>query len=393
MAFAAAALDVNWAQKARPYGYQVMWCAIPFWGVVQVMEAAAARTRWIGNSLVAPGGERVLAWQADVGWRACILGGAGAMLTQHTAGFFLLGENLAATAVARGFGTQGRRWFANWIIAQLGDAAVWAFWLPGFIAQMGRVIYSAAHPDASMIPFQIDAAAHFGDVCAVFGGFAIWKGRLLAVTTVLVLVLPGLWELRRDMRWLTQAAMTAFIPLTITTFGFFAVNKLLGYILATFIWIEIPVAILLAVGLNALPGRWLRIGITTMFVLTDGWALHNYYSWSHVPVDQVAAVLAAESRPGDAIVSTKNGATLFALRYFLDQVGGTKLSGFVQTPDRRGPLLPLAAAAPFARVWTVGVLGEMPSVDFAAAPLAWSKGFDRSIGGLQLERYDKRKHE
>ena len=78
---------VNWSQKARPYSLQLMFCALAFWGMISVVR------RTIGADAAAdtPASRRESAPDAKPawsGWGVYAIGAAGAMLTQHTAGFF-----------------------------------------------------------------------------------------------------------------------------------------------------------------------------------------------------------------------------------------------------------------------------------------------------------------
>jgi len=131
--------NVAWAQHARPYSLQTMFVAIALWGFVRIVTSELAGARLIGTGTAAAIRDRHASGPScDLAWLAYAVASGLAMLTQHPAGFFVLGCNVVMAV--RIFRNVRANWLLliNWIIAQLVISAIWLSWLPAFLGQISE---------------------------------------------------------------------------------------------------------------------------------------------------------------------------------------------------------------------------------------------------------------
>lgn len=385
--------NVDWAQKARPYAYQTLLIAIAFWGFVRVLLAPEARQRLVGSGLLAfarSGSPSALA--IDVGWIAYSLGGALAMLTQHPAGFFVLGCNSAMAVIISRDGRAHRTLLVNWVMAQLIMAAIWLCWFPEFLGQIGHHLTAAqisrAHPN-----FLIDAHQLTTILRGLFSIPTLYRGQFLVV--ILYAGLAGFAMLRlaaaRPKSLLAFAPL--FIPLAVCLLGFWLVHPVFGYVIYTFNWILVPYAILIAVGLAAVEPAPVRFAILGLTLLANLWGLANYYAISNVPLDRVAEVIHAELKQGDAIILSRTQAARWGLAYYLgpDAAELTGLGASAAGVDDAALIRTDEEALTAPRDWVVLPDSETSAVDLDRLQERMALSFTQRIGPVTIYRYDQRR--
>lgn len=382
--FVLSPLLVNWSQKARPYGLQTMFCALAVWGVARVTSSEAARTRWIGTSTFTAERKNSGDLNPDIGWAAYAVGAACALLTQHTAGFFILALNIAATLWMVIGGTAWRRWYINWIAAQLVMVLIWALWLPGFIEQVARL----THIDAGNSPqFFISPTQFWKDTLDVFSTYSLWRAQPVAAALYLAVALYGVRSLPWRTPWPVFLACAIVLPYLICAGGFFLVHPVFGYILATFVWIEIPLIIFIGASIASLRHPLVRMTVLLGFAAFNIWGLYNYYQTSHPAADQVAAELRARAQPGDAIVLSRYADAVSALGYYL-RSDPVELAGLDLSRDREGLIRSSDDLKPYKRVWVVVPAEAQPAIDPSQANLGFHLISEQAIGGYWLRCYE-----
>lgn len=383
--------NVGWAQKARPYAYQTLWIAVAYWGFVRVAFAPEARQRYIGSGLAALARTGKPARAAtDAGWIAYSLGGAFGMLTQHPAGFFVLGCNCAMAVIILRDRRAQRVLLVNWVVAQLVLMAILLTWLPQFLGQIGHHLTAAQiarmHPN-----FLIDGHQLAAILRGLFSIPTLYRGQFLAVILYAFLAGFSIWRLAMTQPESLLAFAPIFVPLAVCLMGYRIVHPVFGYVIYTFDWMLVPYAILIACGLAAMePPRW-RIAVLGMVLLLNVWGLANDYSISTVPLDRVAAVIDAGLEPGDAVILSRTQATRWGLAYYLGpdaarlmglgvSAAGIDDAALIRTPEE-------ALASP--RVWVVLPEAENSAVDLGLLQERMALSFTQRVGPVAIYRFDR----
>ncbi len=117
--FAIAPMDVDLAQKARPYPFQIVVCAITFWGLIQVLADTLEAGRRPRGDVIGSAGSRRGTLHAALGWSAYVVGSAATVLVQPTGGFFLLVLNVGMIIAVAASDLLRRRWIMRWLAAQI----------------------------------------------------------------------------------------------------------------------------------------------------------------------------------------------------------------------------------------------------------------------------------
>jgi mannosyltransferase len=362
------------AQRARPYALQTLFVAVGFWGFVRI---------WLGPP-------RPLA-----GWLAYVLGGGLAVLAQYPAVFFLLGCNLGMAA-RLGLAWRRGRWAAErrlawgWVAAQGALWLVWLPWLPDGVAQV------MAH----LLPSEIAARhANFltnpeGLKQTLIGLLAVpflWRAQLPFAVLCGLIALAGIVALGRAGGRGIAVLATAVAPLLVCLLAWALLHPVFGYIIYTFLWLHMPYAILLAVGLLAVRPRWLGAAALALLLLGDAWGLANQRATRTEPLDQAAALIAADQRPGDGLVLSGAAATRWALAYYLGPPYAGHIDGLdiSDVPPAGWPITTAAAARAHPRVWVVAPDAEPPAVDPASLAPAMTRALHQRFGDVTVDRYDR----
>lgn len=242
-----------------------------------------------------------------------------------------------------------------WLGGLLAVAVLWLPWLPGFVAQTGRVDGEFWIPP----PTSRDVLAHLRDQLSAYapGGLAV---PLVAGAAVLV----GLaaWHLRHRPELLGLLALLVVGPL---------VAELLVslrrpiFSSRTLIWTSLPLTVLVGIGLLQLRLRPLVAAATAALLAVNAVSLVTYYraegleNWR-----SAAAYVADRARPGDVALFSA-GWTELPFAYYYRSTGGEPidLHGLPVDAFDRGVLEPKMAPTDVprldqlvegrARVWLV----------------------------------------
>jgi uncharacterized membrane protein len=386
--FAVAPQGVMWAHKARPYAFQAMLVAMAFWGFARIVMAEQARSVPIGGGILAAlRTRRLSALGADDGWLAYIAGAGLAMMTQHPAGFFVLGCNVAMVATMLRDPSANRRLLLNWVLAQLLVSAIWLTWLPEFMHQFSTHLtpdqINRKHSLFLMTPGDLGAT-----LIGVFGVGHLWRAQGVAFLVYAVAAIAAIIALLRRPGPGLAVLWAVATPVVVCVAGFWFVHPIFGYGLATFLWLLVPYCVLVARGIDAMPSpllRWPLLGLLLVFNL---WGVRNLYEETPPLINEVAAIIARESAPGDGIIFSQEAATRFAVAYYLlGQRDG--MPGLDRTRDGDGLIRTPAQAAAQRRNWVVVPQDELPVLDLAALPERWRPGPRQQIGSLLVMRFDR----
>jgi mannosyltransferase len=235
-------------------------------------------------------------------------------------------------------GVDLRLWSAGLVAA----AVLWLPWLPGFLAQSGRVdadfwipapsaqgvldhvrdLVSAWAPAGTQIPLLVGAVAMVG-----LAGWSLRHRPALFWLLVLLVVGPAVGEL------LVSARRPIFYAQTL-------------------VWTSVPLTLLLGVGLRQLRPRALAAGATALLLVANLASLVAYY---RAPGSEdwrgAAALLAAQAEPGDVVLFDA-GWTEIAFNYYYRSTGGPPIEthGLPVDPFDRGVLEPKVAASDLPRL-------------------------------------------
>ncbi len=379
---------IDWSQKARPYSVQTMFVALAFWGLTRVVLSEFAATRWIGAGV--RDWLRTGRWKelhADLGWAAFAVGSAAAVLTQHPGALFVLSAN--AIAFYRWVVDRNNRprWLLNWLIAQAVILALWLLWLPGFVGQMSAILYSAQHGGEGRGggPFFPSANQVVESILGHFGVTSLWKARYVAWALYGCVFLLGIWQLRRYRLSAVLVLVPAFVPIAIAVLGFNLVHPIFGHLVNIMRWLQITYIMIIAVAIaSSGPLRRLRHVLGILIVAVNLWALRNYYSVVHPPIDEIAQFIAAQADPGDGIIFPLNEMLRFNVGYYL-RSSGKDIYGLDLTRDGEHLIRTLAQADANHRNWVLKPEGQSKMVDLSTRGPAT---FERKFGSVTLLRFD-----
>lgn len=375
---------VDFAQKGRPYAAQAMFVALAFWGMAKVHTDEAAMTRWMGSSLrrASPRGHGL---GADLGWTAYILGAAGAMLSQHPGGFFVLSANVVALARIAVEGRAAHRWMINWIVAQIIMLMIWALWLPGFISQMSELI--GANGIAPRRTYPITAGAMLGEILTLYSVGSVWTARFGAWSLYLGGLAFGLLALWRNRFAGIVVLIPAVLPILIGVLGFYAIGSIVGYAITTMHWIAVPYVVIIAAGIGSLRGIHLRIAAAACFVVANAWGLRNYYETPNPPTDALVRVIAEQARPGDGIIFSEQTVPRFVVGYYLGgKIDG--LRGLDLSRDGAALIRSLDDARKNPRNWIILAGDQRSAVDVDRLSGSRQPDFRQDFGAYTLLRVD-----
>lgn len=360
---------VNWGQIARPYGVQTLLVAVAFWGFAGI---------WSEPS------------RPRLGWLAYVLGGGLAVLAQYPAVFFLVGCNAAMLGRMALSWPRERLLARRWLIGQCALGLVWLPWLPQGITQ---VMTHLAPGEIAVLHtnYLIGVDGLAGNVLGRFG--VAFQYRLALPFAVLSMAIAGvaIWSLRRDPRRGIALVGCALVPILVCVLGFFAVHPVFGYVLYTMAWLRVPMALLLAVGVLALPSRALRVGVAGIWLVANLLGLKSMYDEHHVPLDAVTAVIAGDLRQGDGLLLSHFEAARWGVGYYLGPPFAHHIDGLdvLSMPATGWPISTPAQALRERRLWVVLPDGETLAFDPATLAPSMRPALHRRIGGVLLERYDR----
>ena len=309
--FAVAPFQVQMAQEARTYTLLTFLAAA---SVAALMGALASPTRW---------------------WRWVLFGVVtGLMPLSHYFGFFLCVAEAGYVAFAH------RR--DRWILlratgAFLLAAAVFAFWLPAFLDQLGVQGNLARSAESWHLHFAATPLVF------AFGSTLVWKDTatawrlviaLLAIAVFVGGLILGMLRTQRRPRFGLLATWLV-VPIALPTLVSLAFSPLYNtrYVILS----SVPFYLFVAAGLMAVP-RTLALASATVLA---GAALTSQVSYLRTPVKhqwrQAAALVEGQQREGDLLV--------FAADY-----NESAYAHYARKPATRLRLMPPPEGAPAARL-------------------------------------------
>jgi len=367
--------NVAWARTARPYALQALFVAAGFWGFVRIWTQVPARP-WAG-------------------WFAYVLGGGLAVLTQYPAVFFLLGCN-AGMAVRLAIAWRAGHWREErglahfWMLAQAALVLVWLPWLPDGVRQVAQHLTPGAIA-ARHTGFLVDGAWVRGVLTGLLAIPRLWRGQFPFVLLSAAIAAAGVVALARAGRRGLPVLAAAGAPLLACLLAWALVHPVFGYVIYTFQWLRVPYVMLLAAGLLSLRPRGLGAAALVLLLLGDAWALANLRASRNVPLDEVAALLRAEQRPGDGLLLSTAGATRWGLAYYLGPPYAGRIDGLdtADTPLEGWAIRTPARALRQTRLWVVLPDAEGPPFDPATLAPAMTRNLHRRFGEVTVDRYDR----
>jgi len=384
--FAIAPANVDWAQHARPYSLQTMFVAISLWGFVRIVTSELAGTHLIGTGLAAAlRNGRASGPSCDLAWFAYAVAGGLAMLTQHPAGFFVLGCNVVmAVRIFRDVRTN-RLLLINWTIAQLVISVIWLSWLPAFL---GQVSEHMTNTEMAVREPQFLVASLWPMFQELLSVAYVWRVQPWPLLLYVLPLIAGCYHAIRttaNIRWIYLAAAS---PLIVTTICYYAISPIFGYAIHTFHWFPVLTAILVAHGISVIGPRPVQVAAVALLALVNLKGLSNYYQQPGTSYADIANVIAAKAKAGDGIVFDSNYACRFGVAYYLEpnfkDMPGLDTSRLgdhlIRTPQ---------AAAANRRNWVCAPNGEDPAVSFGDLAGIGRLGFEQRFDAFVLRRYDR----
>jgi uncharacterized membrane protein len=283
--------EVQLGQEARSYTLVSCLILVALFGLVRLAQepSLAALPLRRSGALRGP-------------WLAYCLGTAAALIVLNVAVPWLIASNLSALAIARRAGEARRGFLRNWGFAQL---LIFAIWLPLLIAvyvgSSGRILNGAGWAPAATLE------TVWGIVAPVYllriSSFITLDLAPVAIPALslalVVLVLIGAWQLRREPSVLMVLGLPAFLlPLGLLLLSFWVPVLVPRY----FAWGAGPFFVLAGAGLGRLPGSRFA-ALASMLGAACLVNVVPYYSYETKPRwDLLAARLAAKARPGDVVL-------------------------------------------------------------------------------------------
>lgn len=362
--------NVAWMQRARPYPVQALLVAVGFWGFARLWGTEPRRP-WLG-------------------WAAYVLGGGLAVMAQYPAVFYLLGCNAAMLArVARAWPAE-RRLAGRWVLAQVVMGLLWLPWLVAGVGQVSEHLTPGAIAARHTL-FLVDAGWLRGVLLGLLGVPHLWRGAMLFAAVCAVLALAGIVALARAGRRGLPVLAVVLVPLAVCLLAWAVVHPVFGYVISTFLWLRAPYAILLAAGALALRPRLLGAALVGLLLLGDAWGLANVKAARNVPLDQVAALIAADRQPGDGLMLSELGAARWGLAYYLGPPFAGRIDGLdvADTPLAGWAIRDRARALRQRRLWVVVPDAEKPPFDPATLAPEMTEALRQRFGDLTVTRYDR----
>jgi hypothetical protein len=219
----------------------------------------------------------------------------------------------------------------------------------------------------------------------------VWRALPVLAGLYAVLLVAGtaaLWRQRNGQGLPILGAV--IVPLIVCILAWALLHPMFGYIIYTFVWLRLPYAILIAAGVMALRPGWLRAGALAALLAGNIWGLVNYKATPNVPLDRVARLIAADARPGDGILLSKNAAARWGLAYYFGPPYAGRLVGLdiSDYPSSGWPITTPAQALSVPRLWVVQPENELLPLDPAMLGPTMRRTVQGHVADILLERYD-----
>lgn len=383
--FAISPANVMWAQKARPYSLQTMLVAIALWGFLRILLSGMAGERLIGGGIAATiRGDRASSSKVNVGWVAYVVGGGLAMLAQHTAGFFVLGCNVAmAVVIFRDF-SRNRLLLVNWMVAQLLLSSIWLIWLPEFIGQVHEHLLPVglARLHAGWLTTSV-----WSRFVEFLGVAHVWRLQLVPLLLYLAIIAVGLWAAIRNRSNVVWLYLLAGPPILVALLAYYLVNPMFGHVIFVLHWFTVPYSILVADGVAAIRFRSVQAAVLLLLLAFNAKGLINYYDESTDRVDLIAQFIAENAKPGDGIVFSHSDAERWGVAYYLP-TAWKQMPGLDTSIPGDDIIQNVASATKNPRNWVVVPDDDTPAVTFAELGRTGDLAVDKRFGKIIVRRYD-----
>lgn len=386
--FAITPETVLWAQKVRPYALQTMFVAISWWGFCQAVVRHITTERSVISGVPDAArsvGGRSAAFRLDAYWIVYGVFGGLAMLTQHPAGFYILGCCVAVLVMFGRNPLQHRVFLINWFIANSIAAAIWLCWLPIFLAQAEAHLTAGAA--ASKHPHFL-VGSLWSVLARQLGSDFIWTGLPILLAINCGLIVYGAYRARAERAAAILAHYTALVPLLVCALLFYAVGPLFGYVILVFKWEQVLLAAILAYGAFQVRPIWGRAIIVLALVTFQVRGLTNHFGTIPHRHDQIAEIIRQGARPGDGAIFNRLGMTHLGLAYYLRDEA-LPLAGLEPAFPYRGLVVTAEAVACQDRIWMIIADGDSPAVAYKDIEATMSLSFERRVGGMLIRRYDR----
>lgn len=221
----------------------------------------------------------------------------------------------------------------NWIMAGLASLLLWLPWLPGFVWQSYRVDqeFWITKPTRETI------LRHWGDF---INAYSVADPLMLLVALIFVaMLLLACWKLRTQPQALLLLLMLLILP--------FVGEMLVSlrrpiFHTRTLIWTSLPLLILVAVGMWALPKRWIGFGLLALVLLSYSASLTRYYATGDREGWREAAEWVAPSVQPNELILFNAGWVQIPFEYYYQRVGPpAELRGMPADMFERGTLEPI----------------------------------------------------
>ena len=294
---------VNWAQKARPYGLQMMFVAIALWASLEILLPRAGRRSFI--AVICYG-----------------VAAAAVILTQYPGGFFILGCNVAALCLI--VWHRDVVLFRRWVVANILMLIFILPWAGGFWHQFNEHLTSSKL-QTRHVGYFLTAGDFWMSARGMLVSPFVYRGWFVLFLFVLAALVAGIvGSVRREGRMVLTIIM--MVPVAVGVLGWAFVHPAFGYALSVERWLVIPLSVLIAAGIRTLP-RPVGIAVALVLLAGDLFSLANYVRQPHPPLHRLAEFMASRLATGDGLVLTDDEAARFGLAYYLDLPNRERIDG------------------------------------------------------------------
>jgi hypothetical protein len=239
--------------------------------------------------------------------------------------------------------------------------------------------------------FLVDGADLAGRLTNILAIPYLWRVQpAFTALSALVAVLGVVALVRRGRAGWPVLACVA-VPVAVCVLAWALVHPVFGYVIYTFVWLRVPYAMLLAAGLIFVRPRLLGLALGALLLAGNAWGVANHWASPNVPLDRVAALIAADTSPGDGLLLSTTQAARWGLAYYLGPPYAGRIDGLDvgDIPAAGWPILTPPQALRDKRLWVVLPDGEaLPFPPASLAP-AMPRALQQRVGNVLVERYDR----
>lgn len=350
---------LRFSQEARTYALMALLTGIVLAAVAQLLAQPngddATRIRgdrpWQVRS-EGLGLRRPLTW-TDIAWPAYALGAGVAFLLHNTGIALAVSANLAVIVWWTRSRPRPPRFARNWIVANLGVAAIWMTWIPGFLRQLESVTASWWVPSPTLFSVAQGAA----DLASPsFGWNLPWNGQnwwaVLAMTVVLAVCWLGTRTMSSGHRLMIWAFLLTLPVIEIA----FSLRRPI-FLTRTLVGLVVPGAVAVAAAVTSLRTRPATVAaVAAAIAISTSGVVAYHLTYDKTAWDEVAEFVASEATAED-LVLVQPANTIVAFNHYYDRTAApapaygapSKIPGRVDrgsqvTPSDRGVVETLAVS-------------------------------------------------